>query len=127
MQQFLGLHRELHRQTGEDLAGIPIDNQAHGLFRADAALVAVEELVLADLRGCRLVLDDGRRVVGADDREGMGPALGADQEAVALGIVAGVLRPGIPLETIRLLVFRPMWTIFVPVSACWKLFVTATE
>ena len=41
------------------------------------------------------MLDDGRGIVGLDDREGMGPALGADQEAVALGIVAGVLRPGV--------------------------------
>ena len=77
MQKFLGLHRKLHREAGEDFARIAVDDQAHGLFRADAALVAVEQLVLADLRGRGFVLDDGRRVVGADDREGMGPALGA--------------------------------------------------
>ena len=32
-----------------------------------------------------------------------------------------------PLETIVLLVFLPMWIIFVPVSACWQLLVSATE
>ena len=28
---------------------------------------------------------------------------------------------------IVLFVFFPMWIIFVPVSACWRLFVSATE
>ena len=95
MQKFLRLHREFHRKTGEDFPGVPVDNQAHGLFGADAPLVAVEQLVLADLRGRGFVLDDRRRVVGTDDREGMGPALGADEEAVALRVIPGILRPGI--------------------------------
>ncbi len=33
----------------------------------------------------------------------------------------------IPLETIVRVVFLPMWIIFVPVSACWRLLVSATE
>ena len=32
-----------------------------------------------------------------------------------------------PLETIVDFVFFPMWIILVPVSACWRLLVTATE
>jgi hypothetical protein len=32
-----------------------------------------------------------------------------------------------PLATIVLRVFLPMWIIFVPVSACCLLFTTATE
>jgi hypothetical protein len=32
-----------------------------------------------------------------------------------------------PFETIVLRVFFPMWIIFVPVSACCQLLVTATE
>src|SRR5512143_1533313 len=32
-----------------------------------------------------------------------------------------------PFDRIVLLVLRPMWIIFVPVSACWWLVVTATE
>ena len=32
-----------------------------------------------------------------------------------------------PFETIVLLVFLPMWIILVPVSACWRLLVSATE
>ena len=33
----------------------------------------------------------------------------------------------IPLDTIVLFVFLPMWIILVPVSACCLLLVTATE
>ena len=32
-----------------------------------------------------------------------------------------------PLETMRLVVFLPMWIILVPVSACWKWLDTAIE
>ena len=32
-----------------------------------------------------------------------------------------------PLEMIVLVVSRPMWIIFVPVSACWRLLDSATE
>jgi hypothetical protein len=32
-----------------------------------------------------------------------------------------------PFETMVLLVLRPRWIIFVPVSACWWLLVSATE
>ena len=32
-----------------------------------------------------------------------------------------------PLATIRERVFLPIWIILVPVSACWRLLVTATE
>jgi hypothetical protein len=33
----------------------------------------------------------------------------------------------IPFDTIVLFVFLPMWIILVPVSACWRWLVTATE
>jgi hypothetical protein len=33
----------------------------------------------------------------------------------------------IPFETMFDFVLRPMWIIFVPVSACWRPFTTATE
>ena len=32
-----------------------------------------------------------------------------------------------PFEMMVERVFRPMWIIFVPVSACWRWFVSATE
>jgi len=40
-------------------------------FRRDAALVAVENLILADLGGRGLVLDAGGRIADLDIREGM--------------------------------------------------------
>ena len=63
----------------------------------------------------------------------------ADQQRVALRVVARAVAPSgsarargsvfwprpaeMPFETIVLRVFFPMWIIFVPVSACWRLFV----
>ena len=48
-----------------------------------------------------------------------------------VGFALGFLTKGppalMPLLTIVLRVFFPMWIIFVPVSACWKWFVSATE
>ena len=58
-------------------------------------LVAVEELVFADAGGGGLVLDDGGGVGVAYHREGVRAAFVADQQAVALAVVAGVLRTGI--------------------------------
>ena len=38
------------------------------------------------------------------------------------------MRPALmPLETMVERVLAPMWIILVPVSACWKLLVSATE
>src|SRR5271156_518602 len=56
-QQVLGLHREFHRQFLEhDLAEAAHDH-VDRVLRGDTALQAVEQLVLADLRGARLVLN----------------------------------------------------------------------
>ena len=41
------------------------------------------------------MLDDGRGVGVADYREGMRTALVADEQAVALAVVAGILRAGV--------------------------------
>src|SRR5690606_11991217 len=57
VQQVLRLDRELHRQLLEDLAAESVDDHVDRVFLGEAALAAVEELVLADLRGRRLVLD----------------------------------------------------------------------
>ena len=80
---------------------------------------------MLDLRGGVLHLDIG---------EGMGAALVANQERIALrevarvrgalldlhGAAIGVLPVAaeMPFEMMVLRVFLPMWTIFVPVSAC---------
>ena len=58
----------------------------------EAALAAVEDLVLADLRGRRLVLDLRRRVLDLEVRERVRAALVADEQRVALRVVARVLR-----------------------------------
>ena len=48
-EQLLGLDGELHGQLVEHILGIAVDDQPHSLLHGNAALVAVEELVLTDL------------------------------------------------------------------------------
>src|SRR5881397_1793079 len=48
-QQLLGLHRELHGQLAENFLAESVDDHVHGVFQRDAARLAIEELVLADL------------------------------------------------------------------------------
>ena len=91
----------------------------------------------------RLVLDDRRVVLHLDVRERVRAAAIPDEHRVALRVVARALGlrqhlhlaairlfplpAEMPFETIVDFVFRPMWIIFVPVSACCWLFTTATE
>src|SRR5215213_6728231 len=56
-QQLLSLHRELHGQLAEHFLAEPVHDHVHGVFEADAAALAVEELVFADLARAGLVLD----------------------------------------------------------------------
>src|SRR5437588_3003323 len=65
-QQLLRLDRELHRQLLQHLFAEAVDDQRQRVFVRKAALAAVEQLVLADLRGRRLVFDAGRRVAHLD-------------------------------------------------------------
>ena len=95
MEEFGGFDGELHREAGKDLVGVAVDDQADSVLRAEASLVAVEELLVADLRGRGLVLHDGCRIGALDVRERVGSALGADQKAVALRVVARALRSGV--------------------------------
>src|SRR5205823_11981429 len=60
---------------------------------AQSALAAIELLVLADLRGRRLVLDLGRGIAHLDVGHGVRAATVADQERVALRVVARRLGP----------------------------------
>ena len=66
-EKLLRFHGELHRQLAEDFLAEAVDDHVDRVFRRDAALAAVENLVLADLRRRRLVLDLGRRVLDFDD------------------------------------------------------------
>jgi hypothetical protein len=142
--KLLRFHREFHRQRLQHLLAEPVDHERHGLFLVHAALAAVEQLVVIDLRGRRLVLHAGRVVLDLDVGHRVRPAFVADQQAVALGVVAAVLglgvhrhKPAIGVLRLaradalghdpRLRVFLPRCTIFVPVSACCMLLVMAME
>src|SRR5690606_30266460 len=97
-QQLLGLDRELHRQLAEDLLAEAIDDQRDRVLLRDAAAAAVEQLVIADLGGGGLVLDGRVGVLHLDIGEGVGTALFADQQAVALGVVARAVGIAVDLD-----------------------------
>jgi hypothetical protein len=142
--QLLGLHRELHGELREDLLAEAVDDHGHGVLGVQAALVAVEDLVLTDLRGGRLVLQLTRRgIADLDVGKGVGAArspisrsrtgevaripgvLGhLDQTAVGVLAAAGGDALG---DDPAADVFLPRWIILVPVSACWRPLVMATE
>src|SRR5881628_2450616 len=88
--QLLGLHGELHRELQEDLLAEAVHDHVRGVFRRDAARLAVEKLFLPDLRGRRLVLHLRRRFLDLDFRERERGARRADQKGIALAVVAGV-------------------------------------
>src|SRR5678815_1824751 len=56
-QKLLCFDGEFHRQLLEHFLAEAIDDQAHRVFGRNAALSAIKDLVLADLRRRRLVLD----------------------------------------------------------------------
>src|SRR3990172_1770590 len=87
-QQFLRLDGEFHRQLPEDLPAEPAHNQVDRLVCGQPALAAVEELVVANLRRRRLVLDASGRVPDLEIREGVRAAPVAEEQRVALRVVA---------------------------------------
>src|SRR5215831_6241814 len=90
-QQLLGLDGKFHRQLFEHLLAEAVDDQRYRVFRAEAALPAIEQLVLADLRCRRFVLDPGRGVAHFDVRHGIRAAAVTDEQRVALRMVARAL------------------------------------
>src|SRR5574340_1022116 len=91
-EELLRLDRELHRQLLEHFLAESADDHRHRVLGGEAALAAVEKLLLADARRRRLVLDLRRRVPDLDVGEGVRRAAVADQEGVALRVVARALR-----------------------------------
>src|SRR2546423_234357 len=91
-QQLLRFHREFHRQFLEDFLAETVDDHVHGVLSRDAALVAIENLVLANLRRGRLVLDARGLVLHFDIRERVRATLVADEQRIALREVARVRR-----------------------------------
>src|SRR6202042_1418937 len=61
----------------------------HRLLLGEAALHTIEQRLIGNLGGGRLVLEHGGRGLGLDIGDGVGAALVADQERVAIGEVAG--------------------------------------
>src|SRR5688572_15241800 len=87
-QQLLRFHRELHRQLAEDGLAEAVDDHRHRVLLGDAAAAAVEQLVVADLRRGGFVFDDRRRVLHLDVGIGVRAAALADEQRVALRVVA---------------------------------------
>ena len=65
-QQGLGLYRKLHWQFPEHLLAESVDDHGHGVLFGNAALQAVEQLVLADPRCGGFVFDFRRGIAHFD-------------------------------------------------------------
>src|SRR6476619_2249146 len=65
-KQLLRLDGELHRQFLQDLLAEPVDDQVHRILLRQTALATIEQLVISNLRGGRLVLHLRRRVAALD-------------------------------------------------------------
>ena len=91
LEEFLGFDGELHGQFVHYLFGVTVDDEADSVFEGDSPLLAVEELVFVDLGGGGFVLHRCRGVGDDHVREGVCAALIAQEERVALAVVAGVL------------------------------------
>src|SRR5215470_19540889 len=84
-QQLLRLDRKFHRQLAKNALAEAIDDHGNCIFRLQAALAQVKELVLADLRSGSLMFHTGCRILYFDIGKGMRAALVPDKERVALG------------------------------------------
>ena len=90
-EQLLCFYGELHRQLVQYLFGIAVHDEADGLFCGYASLVAVEELLFADLACCGFMLHYGGVVVDVHIRECVCSAVAAEQQGVARRVVACVV------------------------------------
>ena len=57
-EEALGFDGKFHWELLHHVAGVTVDDESHGVFGANAALVAVENLVLIDFTGSGLMLHD---------------------------------------------------------------------
>src|SRR5438067_10495732 len=79
-EELLRLDGELHRQFLQDLLAEAVDDQRQCVLVGEAALAAIEQLVVGNLRGRRLVLDTRGWVMHLDIGHGVGAAAVADQQ-----------------------------------------------
>src|SRR5262249_18713856 len=89
-KQFLGFHRELHRQLAKDFFTEAIDDHVDGVLGRQAALLAIEDLVLTDLGSGSFVFHLGTWVFDLDIGEGMGAALIAQEQGITLAVITAV-------------------------------------
>ena len=90
--QFLRFDREFHRQCLQHFLAETVHDQRHGFFFADAALQAIKQLVIADFARGRFMLDLATEF-WLRYTAPCAPRIVADQQAVALGIIAAPLAP----------------------------------
>ena len=90
-EKLLRFDSELHRELIHDFFGVAIDDEADSLLDSDTTLLAVEDLIFADLARGSFVLDDCGVIVYMDVGEGMSATAVREQKAIALRMVASVL------------------------------------
>ena len=90
-EKLLRFDSELHRELIHDFLSVAIDDEADCLLDSDTTLLAVEDLIFADLARGSFVLDDGGIIVYMDIGEGMSATAIREQKAIALRMVASVL------------------------------------
>src|SRR5271165_3658703 len=91
-EQILGLDREFHGQLLEYDLAEATDDHVDRVFCGYAALQAVEQLVLADSRGARFVLDGRSLILDFHVGKGVGRTFWAHQQGIALGEIARTAR-----------------------------------
>ena len=94
----MSLHGELHRELVEDLLAEAANNHGDRILLTDPALLEVEDLLLADLRGRRLVLDLRGQIVSSGTfpsyEDFVFDQLGATEEEMTLAIAEVELMTG---------------------------------
>ena len=81
-QQFLRLHCEFHWKFIEHLLSISVNDKSNSLFGRYAALIAIEELLLADFARRRFMFHHSRVVVDVHIRERVRTAVATQQEGI---------------------------------------------
>ena len=88
-QQLLSFNCKLHGKLAKHALAEAVDDHGDSIFGCQSSLPQIEELVFTDFRCRRFVLHTRGRVSYVNVREGMCAALIADQQRVALRVVAG--------------------------------------
>src|ERR671927_219562 len=106
-EEALSLDGELHGELAEHVLAEAVDDERDGVLLRDAALLEVEQLLLGDARGRRLVLDARGVVHDLDVWERVRARAAADEHRVALRVVARALGPREHLDEAAVRVVRP--------------------